>query len=169
MSLFRSEAPLLGRGTQIHELSGAGGYPTAGNPTLNFYKPLTRLVISTQISAVIDTTANIVNYVFVAPFSCQLVKATFACVVAATSSATVTVYKVPLASQPEAATSGTAMTTAFNVDTGATANSQNVLTIINAPAATSICNAGDLVAIAFSATPAGLTGAMLQLEFVALP
>src|SRR5580693_4757741 len=112
MALFVAENPVLGIGTTLQELGGIPGNP-AGSPVTNAYKPLTRLIITYGMNIVEDPTADIVGPIFWAPWKCKIIRASFCAVTASSASVTLSLYNVPLASQPEAATSGNLLTNAL--------------------------------------------------------
>lgn len=164
--LFRNENPILGDGTLVQELSGAAAYPAAGNPLFNTYKPITREIVSIPMSIVTDPTADIVGPLFINPwYHATLVKASFMCVTASSASVTLSLYNVPYASQPEAATSGNLLATALNVDSGVSANTQIQFTLTTTTAYLTL-GSGDVVSYSFSAAPTAMSGALLQLEFI---
>lgn len=165
MSLFKNENPVLGPGTVEAELSGTG----AGQPTLNYYKPTTRQVVDLQMDAVKLVAGNLTGWLFRAPWKCQIVQATaVAQTLSSNASATVQLYTVPVASQPENPSSGNqVLSAALNLDSGLVANTVSGLTLATT-SANLILNPGDLLGYNVAAAATALVGASLQVEIVQL-
>ena len=169
MALFRNEAPALGLGTTLQETSGYAGNP-AGAPAVNAYKPTTRQFVDIECSAVSKTAANLAGWSFKAPWSCQVIGISAIAATPATSSMTITLSKMPVASQP-AAPSGTGtqplLAAALNLDSALTAN-----TLLNCTLATTASNLilapGDLIGWTVSGAATGMIGGNIQIEIVQL-
>jgi hypothetical protein len=165
LSLFRNESPNLGAATTVQELSGFG----AGNPIANNFKPTTRQFVETNLDAVRNTASQLTGWLFCAPWKCQIVQAKVVSEVSATSSATVQVFTVPVASQPVAPASGNQVFSAAQQLSSSTLTANTVfLQVLTTSASNLVLNAGDLVGYVLSATPTGLVGGLLQLEIVQL-
>lgn len=159
MSLFRDENPALGAQTSVKELSGYG----TGNPIVSYFKPGTREILSIPLSATSPTT----QWIFQAPWACQVVAAHFNSTTAGAAS-TLTVEKIMADAIAPAAANGTTIINvlASTVSLASTANTRVNVGPSAAAGSPSILNAGDQLAIFISATPTGLAGAYLQVEIV---
>jgi hypothetical protein len=163
MSLFRNEAPNLGFGTTLQELSGYAGNPV-GAPVVNNYKPITRVCVEKAFTGS-DTT----GWLFRAPWQCQIIQVSLIAEVAATATAALQLYTVPVASQPEAPSSGLAVFTAAQAISSAsfTANTVFVQTLTTV-ATHLLLNPGDLLGYNFSAAITAVVGGLMAIEFVQL-
>ena|ERR1700677_3039174 len=162
---FRNENNNLGLGTTVQELSGSAGNP-AGAPTVSNLKPVSRIYVDIPVSAVNLTATNVAGWVFRAPVACQVLAINAVAATPASSSMTIQLTKMPLASQP-AAPSGTGnqvlTAAALNLDTGLVANT--VLAVgLATTAANLVLAAGDLIGFTASGAATGLIGGNIQVE-----
>lgn len=165
MSLFKDENPQLGASVSVKEFSGFG----AATPVVNYFKPQTREVVAfAQASATIPAT----QYVFVAPFACQVisVKATLT---ALSTSGTLAVTRVPQASLPLAPSTAVGTSGVLNIlssatvnigSGGITANNFTAATLNTAAGSPTVLAAGDAIAVQFGGTLTSLTGLLVQIE-----
>ena len=165
MSLFRNESPNLGAATTVQELSGQG----AGTPLVNNYKPTTRQIVETTFDGVRNTAANLTGWMFVAPWKCQIVQAKVVAEVSATASATLQCYTVPVASQPEAPSSGNQVFSAAQQLSSSTLTANTVFAqTLATTSANLILNPGDMIGYTISAAVTALVGGLVQIEVVQL-
>lgn len=156
MSLFRNENPNLGPLTTIQELSGFG----SGQPTQSNFKPVSREIIEFYQSAAFTTGTG--QYIFVAPWQCQVVAARATYVTAGTGSPVLNLNKVPLAGlplTPATAANGTTVIALVpaGISLSGTANTTLLETVANGGLSTVagsplILQAGDQLAIQISGT-----------------
>src|ERR1700678_1782085 len=170
MALFRDESPALGRLTTLAEISGyaGSGYPLAGEPIQNYYKPTTREILDFQLNSVVNATGNLTGYVYQAPWQCQVVGIHFNCTTAA-GAGVLSVERIIGDSVAPAAANGTTiilLTAATLTLSGATANTRQNLALSTAAGSPLILNAGDQIAYFLSAAPTSLVGGNLQIEIV---
>jgi hypothetical protein len=159
MSLFSNENPQLGLSTTVQESSGNG----AGQPTVAAVKPITRVFVERGMDLTVNATQT-TGWLFCAPFNCKIVRVTFVCTTKESSSTTLQLYTVPVASQPEAPSSGnTVLAAALNVDTGVTANTV-ASPALSATATHLSMASGDLLGYNLSAAMVALVGGNLQIE-----
>jgi len=166
MSLFRNESPNLGATTTVQELSGFG----AGNPVANNYKPTTRQFVEGGFDGVRNgSAATLTGWLFIAPWKCQIVQAKVIAEVSATASATLQCYTVPVASQPEAPSSGNQIFSAAQQLSSSTLTANTVFAQVLATTATNlILNPGDMIGYTISAAITALAGGLVQIEVVQL-
>lgn len=165
MSLFRSESPNLGPTTTVQELSGFG----AGNPITSNFKPTTREIVSfSQTSATVPAT----QYVFVAPWQCQVLAVRISLQTLSTSG-TLAVVKVPQASLPLAPTTAVGTSGVVNIlntsnvnigSGGITVNSTNLPALNGGSGSPLVLNPGDQLALQFASTLTSLAGLYVQIE-----
>lgn len=155
--LFKNENPVLGAGTKLTEFSGYG----AGQPKSNAFKPTTRETLAIQIPATLTS-----EYVFEAPWKCQVVAMHLNWTVQSTGASNLSVEKVTADGVAPAAANGTTLVllTSAVVSLQGTANSRKELTLSTAAGSPLVLNAGDQIALFVSAAPAGLVGANLQID-----
>lgn len=164
MALFRGENPALGAATTEAELSGFG----AGQPTLNYYKPTTRQIVETGFDGVRNAGA-LTGWLFIAPWKCQIVQAKVVTEVSATASATLQAYTVPVASQPEAPSSGSQVFSAAQQLSSSTLTANTVFAqTLATTSANLILNPGDMIGYTISAAITAVVGGLLQIEVVQL-
>ncbi len=158
MSLFRDENPALGPTTQVKELSGYG----AGTPVVSYFKPSTREFASyTNLVAASPTS----NYLWVAPWACQIVGVHFNCLTAA-SAGVLSVEKITADSVAPAAANGTTivlLTAATATLSGFAANTRQTLALSAVSGAVTLA-AGDQLAYFLSTAATSLVGGILQVE-----
>lgn len=162
-ALFVGENPVLGPSTVEGELSGYAGNP-AGAPALNFYKPTTREPLQLTFAS-----GNTTGWIFRAPWKCQVIQVSMVAEVAATAAATMQLYTVPVASQPEAPSSGNAiLSSAQALSSNAfTANTVFVQTLTTSTSLLTM-NPGDLLGYNISAAITALVGGLVQVEIIQL-
>lgn len=167
MALFTGENPVLGPSTTEAELSGYAGNP-AGAPQVNFYKPTTREILSQNFDGVRNAAA-LTGWIYRAPWKCQIVQVSMLAEVAATAAATMALYTVPVASQPEAPSSGQLILTAAQAlsSNSFTANTVFVQTLTTSTSYLTM-NAGDLLGYTISAAITAVVGGLLQVEVIQL-
>ena len=158
MSLFRNESPNLGPSTSVNEtaLTSASMTTTA----VSDLKPQTREIITFPLVA-----ATTAGWLWVAPYKCQI-KAIrlIAGTTVANSTQTIQPVVLPVASQPAAPSSGTALTAAaVPVGSGSTANTP-AAAALSATTSVLTLNPGDLVGMTISGALTALVGAILQME-----
>jgi len=161
MPLFRDENPALGAQVTVKEISGFG----SGNPVVNYFKPQTREYISfIQGQATVPAT----QFVFVAPFACQVVsvKATWTVV---STSGTLQVVKFQQASLPSAPSTAANGTTIVNllsstINLAGTVNTTNVGSLSSASGSPLVLATGDQIALQFGGTMTGQAGLLVQVE-----
>lgn len=167
MSLFKDENPALGAQTTEKELSGFG----AGSPVVNYYKPLTRSFVDLSFDAVKTPTGNLLGWLFVAPWKCQIVQAKVVMDVSATASQTLQLYTLPVASQP-VTVAGTGSAQIFSVaqslSSATLAAGVVATTPLTTTAASLIMNPGDLLGYVLSGVITGVTGGLCQVEIIQL-
>lgn len=165
MPLFRDENPALGPSTAVKELSGFG----AGSPVVNYFKPCTREFISfAQGSATVPAT----QYVWVAPFACQIlsVKVTLSALSTSGTLAITRTLQSALPSAPSTAANGSTILnvlSAASVNIGAagiTANQFTAPALSTASGSPLVMAAGDAIALQFGGTLTSLTGLLVQIE-----
>lgn len=167
MSLFRNEAPQLGLGTTLQETSGYAGNP-AGSPAVNAYKPTTRQIVESGFDGVRNAGA-LTGWLFVAPWQCQIVAAKVVTEVSATAAATIQAYVVPVASQPEAPSSGNQVFSAAQQLSSSTLTANTVFAqTLTTSTKNLILNAGDMIGYTISAAITSVIGGLLQIEVVQL-
>lgn len=160
MSLFRNENPNLGPQTTLAELSGFG----SGQPTLSNFKPTTReIIVSSPIAA-----ASVPNFLFIAPWACQVVSIKATYTTAGGASAAIQLTKVlqsalPTAPNTAVGASVIALTSATIPLTG-TANTTLVGTLSTAAGSPTIMAAGDQIGYILSGTLTGLVNLVIQVE-----
>jgi hypothetical protein len=162
MSLFRNENPILGPQTGLTELSGFG----TGTPVSAVYKPTTREILSFQQGSA--TVPSAAQYVFVAPWQCQVLamKTTFS---TASSSGTLDLRKVIQSALPLAPSTAANGSTVFELlastlSLSGTANTTGVASLTTASGSPLILQAGDQLALLFGGTLTGLVGSYTQIE-----
>jgi hypothetical protein len=158
MSLFRDENPALGPLTQVKELSGYG----TGTPVVNYFKPGTREMIAVPLSA----TSNLTQYIFQAPWACQVVGVHFNCTTAA-GAGVLSVERIIGDGVAPAAANGTTiilLTAATMTLSGFLANTRQNVALSTAAGSPLVLNAGDQIALFLSAAPTSLAGAYVQVE-----
>jgi hypothetical protein len=158
MSLFRNENPNLGSTTTVQELSGYG----TGTPVVNNFKPGTREVLSVPLAAA----SALTQYIFQAPWQCQVVGIRYNCTTAA-AAGVLSVERIIGDTVAPAAANGTTiilLTAATATLSGFTANTRQNLALSTAAGSPLILNAGDQVAYFLSAAPTSLVGGDLQIE-----
>ncbi|SRR6266576_6002797 len=160
--LFRNENPVLGPLTQINELG-----TLASNSTLlsNNFKPTSREVISFPIPASAVTT----QWLWQAPWQCQVVAIRVNWAVQSTGASNLSVEKIATDTVAPAASNGTTIVLLSNavISMQGTANTRQNIALSTASGALNL-NAGDQIAVFASATLAGLVGAILQVEIAQL-
>jgi hypothetical protein len=162
MSLFRDEFPVLGAGTQVKELSGYG----TGTPLVSYFKPTTREILSTPITAVTHTAANLSGFIYQAPWTCQVVGVHYNCGVAA-AAGVLSVERIIGDGVAPAAANGTTiilLTAATMTLSGFAANTRQNVALSTAAGSPLVLNAGDQIASFLSASPTSLAGGILQVE-----
>ncbi len=172
MALFRDESPALGRLTTLAEISGyaGSGYPAAGEPLQNYYKPTTREIIDIQFNAVINAGSNLTGYIYQAPWQCQVVGVRYNCTTAA-GAGVLSLERIIGDSVAPAAANGTTiilLTAATMTLSGFAANTRQNVALSTATGSPLILNAGDQLAYFLSAVPTSLVGGNVQIEIVQL-
>jgi hypothetical protein len=157
MALFRDENPALGPTTSVKELSGYG----AGNPVVNYFKPGTREILDIPLAPA----GVITQWVYQAPFSCQVVGIRINWTVQSTGAANLSVERITAdALAPQAANGTTViLLTSAVVSLQGAANTRQNLVLSTASGSPLILNAGDQIGLFSSASAAGLV-ANLQIE-----
>ena len=149
----------MGPTSTIQELSGYG----AGNPVANNFKPTSREVIDVPVLAVAAAAGQ---YIFQAPWQCQVVGVRFNLTVISTGAATLSVERIIGDGVAPAAANGTTiilMTTA-TINLQSTVNTRQNVALSTAAGSPLILNAGDQLALFQSAASTGLAGANVQIE-----
>jgi hypothetical protein len=168
-ALFRNENPNLGPLTTVAELSGFG----SGQPILQNFKPGTREIIEIVQSAAFVTATG--QYIFIAPWQCQVVAARITFGTAGTGSPVLNLNKIPQAGLPLApstAANGTtviallsaafSLSSTANTTTSATSANGGLSTAAGSPL---ILQAGDQLAYQISGTvTSSSSGTYLQVE-----
>lgn len=157
MGLFRNEGPNLGPGTTVFELSGYG----AGNPVQNNYKPTTREIITVPLT--IGATSQ---YVYQAPWSCQVIGIHYNCTTAA-GATNLSIERIIGDSVAPAAANGTTiilLSTGVLALAGFAANTRQNIALSVAAGSPLVLNAGDQIALFFSSALATAVGAYVQIE-----
>jgi hypothetical protein len=159
--LFLGEFPVLGPNTKVQELSGYAGAP-AGNPVLNAFKPGTREVISVPLVAA----ATFSQYIFQAPWLCQVVGIRVNFTVQSTGAANMSIERIIGDTVAPGATNGTTIILLTNavVTLQGTANTRQNVALSVAAGSPLVLNAGDQIALFNAATSAGLVGGYVQIE-----
>lgn len=153
MSLFRDENPALGPSCSVKELSGYG----AGSPVVNYFKPGTRETVSVPLPT---TASSSGQWIFQAPWTCQVVGIRINWTVQSTGAANLSIERVIGDTVAPAAANGT---TIILLSTGVislqgTANTRQNVALSVAAGSPLILNAGDQIALFTSASTAGLVG-----------
>jgi len=158
MSIFRNENPNLGSVTTVNETALTSASMTA--TATSDLKPTTREIFNFPIVA-----ATIAQYLWVAPWKCQIKAIRFiGGTVVANSTQTIQPVVTPVASQPAAPSSGTALTAAaIPVGSGSTAN-QPAAAALSATTSVLTLNPGDLIGMTISGALTALVGGVLQIE-----
>lgn len=157
MALFRNENPNLGPLTTVAELSGFG----AGNPILSNFKPGTREIVSVPLAIGATT-----QYVFQAPWQCQVVGLHYNCTTAA-GATNLSIERIIGDSVAPGAANGTTiilLSTGVLALAGFTANTRQNIALSVAAGSPLVLNAGDQIALFFSAALATAVGAYVQIE-----
>jgi len=158
MSLFRNENPNLGPQTTLQELSGYG----SGNPIAQNFKPGTREVISIPIAAA----SALTQYIFQAPWTCQIVGIRYNCTTAA-GAGVLSVERIIGDSVAPAAANGTTiilLTASTATLSGFAANTRQNFALSVAAGSPLVLSAGDQIAYFLSAAPTSLVGGVIQIE-----
>ena len=157
MAIFKNENPVLGAKTALTEYSGYG----SGNPKAASYKPTTREIIQVPIQAA----SALSQWVFQAPWKCQVLGAHFNCTTAG-AAVTATVEKIMADGVAPAAANGTTIINvlASTVPMNPTANTRANFAPSTAAGSPAILNAGDQLAVFLSGAPTALVGGLLQIE-----
>lgn len=160
--LFRNENTVLGPTSQINEFG-----TLASNSTLvsNNFKPTSREVLSFPIPA----SAVLTQWVYQAPWQCQVVAVRINWAVQSTGASNLSVEKIATDTVAPAASNGTTIVLLTNavISMQGTANTRQNIALSTASGALTL-NAGDQIALFASATLVGLVGANLQIEIAQL-
>ncbi len=159
--LFKGEFPVLGAATQIQEL---GLTPTSSSAqTLNAFKPNSREILTVPL---IVAAAASSQYVYQAPWTCQVVGIRLNWTVQSTGAANLSVLRVTADAVAPGAANGTTLILLTNAVASlqGTANTRQNLALSAAAGNPLILNAGDQIAIFESAATTGLAGAYVQVE-----
>src|SRR6266850_7032194 len=157
--LCRNENPVLGPLTQVNE---SGTLSTNSTLVSSNFKPTSREFISFPVPA----SAALSQYLWQAPWSCQVVGIRLNWVVQSTGASNLSVLRVTADAVAPGAANGTTLILLQNAVTSmqGTANTRQNIALSVAAGNPLILNPGDQVAVFASATLVGLSGANLQIE-----
>lgn len=158
--LFRNENPVLGPFTQINE---QGTLATNSTLVSNNFKPSSREILSVPL---IVAAAASSQYIFQAPWQCQVVGVRLNWTVQSTGASNLSVERITADAVAPAAANGTTiiLLTAAAASLQGTANTRQNLALSTAAGNPLVLNAGDQIAIFESAATTGLAGAYVQVE-----
>ncbi len=161
--LFRNENPNLGPSTQIQELSGYTGAGAGYTIALNNYKPNSREIIDYQLIAAGATGGQ---WVYQAPFSCQVIGLHINWTVQSTSPSNLSIERITADALAPAAANGTTIILLTSAVTSlqGTANTRQNLALSVAAGNPLVLNPGDQIAFFWSAATTGLAGCNIQVE-----
>ena len=170
MSLFRNENPNLGPATTVNEI-GLTSASSSAVAASNF-KPTTREMVDFQYNAT-SHAAGGAQYIYVAPWSCQVVAIRHNLSVVSTSGV-IAVQKINADAKPPVifasadANRINLTTAAIDLSAGGVgANTRNNVALSTAAGAL-VLNPGDQIGVFISGTLTGLVGASLQVEVTQL-
>jgi len=161
--LFRNENPNLGPSTQIQELSGYTGAGAGYTIATNNYKPGSREIIDYQLIAAGATGGQ---WVYQAPFACQVIGAHINWTVQSTGASNLSIERITADALAPAAANGTTIILLTSAVTSlqGTANTRQNLALSTAAGNPLVLNAGDQIAFFWSAATTGLAGCNVQIE-----
>src|SRR6266566_9169552 len=158
--IFRNEQLPLGAQSTINEFGTLASNTTLVN---NNFKPTSREILSVPL---IVAAAASSQYVFQAPWTCQVVGIRVNWTVQSTGAANLSVLRVTADAVAPAAANGTTLILLSNavVSLQGTANSRQNIALSAAAGNPLVLNPGDQIAIFESAATTGLAGAYVQVE-----
>lgn len=161
MGLFRDEGPQLGPNTTLQENSGYG----TGTPITNYFKPCTRELVDVTMQTAAQ---HITQWVYQAPFKCQIVGIHENHTVAS-SSGTLDIVKIVSDAVAPAAANGTTIITMLTtpMSTAGAANTRQNLALSAAAGSPLILNAGDQLACVAGGSNTSYVGSV-QIEIAQL-